>query len=177
MCYTESRLIPTLFIVMPRGVYQRSSKNLEQMTKRIKKIRPPIESLKEHYESIKGDGNPSKRPEVREKIRQFRTGFVVSEETKKKISKTRTERYCSSEKRTMTAKDKEWRLAVYARDNYHCVLCNAVGVKLNADHIKGVAEHPELRLELSNGRTLCVPCHLKTPNYGMRGKKMRPRSV
>lgn len=62
-----------------------------------------------------------------------------------------------------------WREAVYARDKYTCVLCGAKGVELNADHIKSFSFFPKLRFEISNGRTLCVPCHKKTDNYG--GKK------
>jgi hypothetical protein len=54
-----------------------------------------------------------------------------------------------------------WRKDVFARDNYTCVLCGAKNVTLNADHIKSFAKYPELRLEVSNGRTLCVPCHKK----------------
>ena len=37
--------------------------------------------------------------------------------------------------------------------------CDIVGIKLHADHIKPYANYPELRLEITNGRTLCVPCH------------------
>jgi len=59
-----------------------------------------------------------------------------------------------------------WRKAVFERDDYTCVLCGKRGVRLHADHIKPFSEFHELRLELSNGRTLCVPCHEKTPTYG-----------
>jgi hypothetical protein len=63
----------------------------------------------------------------------------------------------------------EWRDAVLKRDNYACVLCGVGGWgNIHADHIKPFAHYPELRLELSNGRTLCKPCHLKTPTYGNR---------
>ena len=66
---------------------------------------------------------------------------------------------------------KEWRSAVYKRDNYTCQSCGDLGVKLHADHIKPFAYFPELRFDLSNGRTLCVPCHTKTPTYGGRTKR------
>lgn len=65
-----------------------------------------------------------------------------------------------------TSDYKVWRITVYERDNYTCVLCNKKGGELNADHIKRFAEYPELRFELSNGRTLCIDCHRKTPTYG-----------
>lgn len=44
------------------------------------------------------------------------------------------------------------------------------GDKLNADHIKSYNQYPELREVLSNGRTLCVPCHKKTDTYGSKSK-------
>lgn len=59
---------------------------------------------------------------------------------------------------------KAWRTAVFQRDRYTCVECGAKK-DLNADHIKSFARFPELRFDVSNGRTLCVPCHKKTPTY------------
>lgn len=64
-----------------------------------------------------------------------------------------------------------WRDAVFARDCYTCNLCglksgNGKAVTLNADHIKPFALFPELRFDISNGRTLCIDCHKTTPNYG-----------
>jgi hypothetical protein len=68
---------------------------------------------------------------------------------------------------------KIWRTAVYSRDNYTCVWCRVKGngKNLNADHIKPFWSHPELRLEVSNGRTLCVDCHKKTGTWGRPPKK------
>lgn len=65
---------------------------------------------------------------------------------------------------------KEWRKQVYERDGYKCVECGVAGngVNLNADHIKPFSTHPELRLDLDNGRTLCVDCHKLTPTYGWK---------
>lgn len=60
---------------------------------------------------------------------------------------------------------KTWRKAVFERDNYTCQNCGARGVIIHADHIKSFAHYPELRFELSNGRTLCIDCHEKTDNY------------
>jgi len=64
---------------------------------------------------------------------------------------------------------KLWRKSVFERDNYTCQFCNAYGVKLNADHIKSFRNFPELRLDINNGRTLCVKCHWKTETFGRRG--------
>lgn len=64
-----------------------------------------------------------------------------------------------------------WRKEVYKRDNYTCVFCgDNSGGNLNADHIKKFSDFPELRFDVSNGRTLCVPCHKQTPTYGNRPK-------
>lgn len=52
-----------------------------------------------------------------------------------------------------------WRTAVYERDEYTCQKCGQVGGKLNAHHIKHFAKFPDLRLEVSNGQTLCEVCH------------------
>jgi hypothetical protein len=65
---------------------------------------------------------------------------------------------------------KAWRKAVYTRDDYTCVECGTAGTgcNLNADHIKPFSTHPDLRLDVGNGRTLCVDCHKKTATYGWR---------
>jgi hypothetical protein len=72
-----------------------------------------------------------------------------------------------------------WRKSVFARDAYTCQVCGKVGGPLHADHvlplaillrenrIKTLADAqagPDL-WDLSNGRTLCVPCHKKTPSF------------
>ena len=64
----------------------------------------------------------------------------------------------------------EWRNSVYKRDRFTCQICGQMGAKLNADHIKPFALYPELRLEISNGRTLCVECHKRTPTFAGRIK-------
>ena len=66
-----------------------------------------------------------------------------------------------------------WRTAVFTRDNYTCRHCGKSKAKyprmtLQADHIKPQSTHPELKFTVSNGRTLCVRCHKKTPTYGRK---------
>ena len=56
---------------------------------------------------------------------------------------------------------KEWQLAVFTRDGFRCVWCGSE-TDLEADHIKRWADYPTLRYDISNGRTLCQPCHNKT---------------
>lgn len=73
----------------------------------------------------------------------------------------------------------QWRKAVFDRDSFTCQLCGKVGGPLHADHIHPFAlildEYEIKTLEaayecsalwdLTNGRTLCVPCHRKTSSF------------
>lgn len=61
-----------------------------------------------------------------------------------------------------------WRRAVFERDGYRCMQCGYRGNKLTADHISPWSTHPELRFEVSNGRTLCWPCHSKLDTSGWK---------
>ena len=60
---------------------------------------------------------------------------------------------------------KLWRKSVFERDNWTCIWCGQVGGKLHADHIKPFSLYAELRLDINNGRTLCIVCHSKTDTY------------
>ena len=68
-----------------------------------------------------------------------------------------------------------WRKAVFGRDCFTCQICGQVGGTLHADHIKPFAYYPDLRTELSNGRTLCKECHEKTDTYLCGAKKHAKR--
>ena len=64
-----------------------------------------------------------------------------------------------------------WKRKVLERDNFTCQVCGERGGELRADHIKPFSLYPELRLDLSNGRTICLECDLKSLTYGGRAKK------
>lgn len=78
-----------------------------------------------------------------------------------------------NEKIRKSAQYVEWRRFVFERDNHTCVLCGKRGGNHHADHIKPFAYFPELRFELSSGRTLCVPRHRSTDTYGYNPKYAR----
>ncbi len=123
---------------------------------------------------------------VKEILKKVNTGRTHSEKTRKLLSKinkgsanhfwkggvsgkNRTER-----QNIMSGdKYKKWRAKVFMRDNYTCQECGARGVIINADHIKSFLDFPSLRFRVSNGRTLCVPCHRKTDTYGGRARKKK----
>lgn len=128
----------------------------------------------------------------------WRKGKPLDQETKDKISKTLTGVPLSLERRQtmslvsranreknhfwkggITEQNKRernrfeytlWRESVFARDDYTCQCCGARGVHLHADHIKPFAYFPELRLDLDNGRSLCVPCHKLTDSFLWKAK-------
>jgi hypothetical protein len=70
---------------------------------------------------------------------------------------------------------KEWIKNIFKRDNWTCILCGINGTTINADHIekfsdiiskyniKSVEDALKCQIlwDISNGRTLCVPCHKK----------------
>ena len=56
---------------------------------------------------------------------------------------------------------KLWRRSVFERDSYKCRHCgDDRGRNLQAHHIKGWRDFPELRFAIDNGLTLCKPCHV-----------------
>lgn len=72
-----------------------------------------------------------------------------------------------------TREYQDWRIEVFQRDDYTCQSCKKRGGILNADHIKPQSLFPSLRFVVSNGRTLCRPCHKKTPTWGIGIYNMR----
>jgi len=77
-----------------------------------------------------------------------------------------------------SVKYKNWRMSVFQRDRFSCVLCGYRSSKkrdIRADHIKPFCKYPELRFDINNGRTLCIPCDIK---FGWQlFREQNPRSV
>lgn len=56
---------------------------------------------------------------------------------------------------------KEWRNAVYRRDNWTCQICKEKLTNRNiiAHHIKSFSKYIKLRFNIDNGITVCRKCH------------------
>jgi len=150
---------------MPRGVYTRTPEHLA-------KLKPPPGSMLGHHHTEetkkrmslakKGKKIGPQTPEHRMKIAEANRGDKCWAWRGGKTAKAQSIRTSS--------KYREWRRAVFERDGYTCVKCGKVGGELNADHIKPFSLNPEAVFELSNGRTLCKPCHRNTDSYGHKIK-------
>jgi 5-methylcytosine-specific restriction endonuclease McrA len=81
-------------------------------------------------------------------------------------------------KARQTLEYRQWRRAVFERDDFRCLDCGAKSgetgrhVELEADHIYPFAYFPRLRYQLENGRTLCAECHRKTSTFAGRAKTL-----
>lgn len=79
-----------------------------------------------------------------------------------------------------------WRLRIFVRDKYICVLCGKQFVYVEADHypipLSVLLKKYEINTlekailckplwDVSNGRTLCKVCHRNTPTYGKNALK------
>lgn len=61
-----------------------------------------------------------------------------------------------------------WTQSVFKRDGYRCVICGSQG-RLHAHHLDGYHWCKDRRFDVSNGVTLCVPCHKEFHSqYGTR---------
>ncbi len=61
----------------------------------------------------------------------------------------------------LSYKWKSVRAKCLQRDNHSCQHCDITGVPFHVHHIQHYAKAPDLRLDLTNLITLCVPCHMK----------------
>jgi hypothetical protein len=149
-----------------------------------------LEQRKRISDGLKGKPSPMlgkhQTDEAKRKIGAANRGRKLSDEAKKKISEI---------KRTLTGprsgnwkggvtpliltirhslRYQEWRSAVFARDDFRCVLCRKHGGNLEADHFPKTfasifyTNHIASReaamtcqefWNLNNGRTLCERCH------------------
>ncbi len=127
---------------------------------------------KEHPRGMLGKKGPNKgkilSKESRIKMRNAHLGIKLPERSGANHPQWKGGITSENEKIRKSSDYSNWRRKVFERDYFSCVLCKKKGGLLNADHIKPFSTHPELRLVLDNGRTLCRECHLKTDTYGVK---------
>lgn len=70
-----------------------------------------------------------------------------------------------------------WRTSVFIRDKYTCRVCNTIGRKLVAHHIKRWSDYEKLRYNVHNGITLCKSCHDKTINKERKFEKLFEKMI
>ena len=172
----------------------RSKEHCENISKALKGKKVPIEVRLKISKTL--IGHPATRgttgmklsKETRRKMSiahmgrpktRGRTGIPHTPETRRKISESHKGEKSYLWKGGLTKKNllirnsveyKLWREAVFSRDNHTCQGCGERGGKLQADHIKPFSKYIELRFEVNNGRTLCIPCHKATDTYGNKKK-------
>jgi hypothetical protein len=61
---------------------------------------------------------------------------------------------------------KQWTKTVKEKDNYTCQKCGDSSKRMCAHHKKPKNKFPELRLDVSNGSTMCISCHSTLENTG-----------
>ena|SRR3990167_4743674 len=104
-------------------------------------------------------------------------GHIHSEETKLRISENRKGKGCGEANGNWkgnqgvqeikhrlrgTTEWKNWRKAIFLRDNYTCGECGKVGGYLEPNHIIPLRLEMDKKFNVNNGITLCRPCHQKT---------------
>ena len=104
-------------------------------------------------------------------------GHTPSEETRKKLRESIKGKNHWNWKGGITPRSlnsiehKQWRKAVFERDNYTCQMCgDDSGGNLQAHHIFEFAKYKVLRFEVYNGQTLCKKCH-----RSISGKELQHR--
>lgn len=133
-----------------------------------------IKLLSESHKGIKHTEEAKKKIGLAKLGNKFSVGRNLSQETKLKMSLAKRGEKSVNWKGGITPINsiirrsleyRTWRTRVFERDNYTCVQCRKTNCYLEADHIKSFAYYPDLRFVVDNGRTLCLECHEKTPNY------------
>lgn len=135
-----------------------------------------VEQNKKKSEMMKGKNPHIWTDESKKKLSESKRGSKQSLETKIKRGilvkgeehhsfikdRTKLKRFNDSARDRRSYAYIEWRKRVYTRDNFKCRIANTeCKGRLEAHHILGYTEHPELRYEINNGITLCHFHHPK----------------
>lgn len=154
---------------MPKGVYKRTEKSKNAKGKHWKLSEEIKEKMRKSQNSGRFKDGHSVSNNCKEKSSEAHKGIKLSEEHRRKISKSHSGEKCHLWKGGITQENLKiragieirlWREAVFARDNWTCQKCgDNSGGNLNAHHIQNFAEVIELRTSIKNGITFCKECH------------------
>uniref|UniRef100_A0A6M3IUD7 Putative HNH endonuclease n=1 Tax=viral metagenome TaxID=1070528 RepID=A0A6M3IUD7_9ZZZZ len=150
------------------------------------------ERQKEVMRKFNKENNPSKLPEVKEKMRLAKIG-----RTRPDLQGINHPNWKGTSPLIKLIKGtleyKQWRKNIFVRDNYTCQECFKRGFELHPHHLKSfskllkefislypqfspfedtnilvrLAERYEPFWDITNGKALCSDCHKKTKNYGV----------
>lgn len=154
---------------MPRGVYKRTkpawNKGIpcSDETKRKLSIigqRPKPWMIGNNYaKSQIGQKRPGKggRPKGGIAWNKGMVGYNSASKNPRWVSdRTKLKRYSDENKNRRSPAYRDWRTRVWKRDGYKCRISNdSCDGRIEAHHILGYTDHPELRYEINNGITLC----------------------
>jgi hypothetical protein len=125
---------------MTSGVYKRTSKNRENLSKSLKNSKKA-----KKYQFKKGKANPAYGRNQKGSLNPNWKGGVTNNNQRLRNNKLYD----------------KWRIKIFNRDKYTCQDCGQEGGYLHAHHIKSFSKNPKLRFKISNGKTLCIKCHEK----------------
>lgn len=164
---------------MPKGIYKRTEEAKKNMSVAHKGKKPnnALEIFRLNGGKTKGStGLPAWNKGKKLHYKVWNKGLECSKEVKLKISqankgKTSGEKnYRWIKDRTLikhqlernNPNDKQWKYNVYKRDGFKCKINNKdCSGRIEAHHILGWKDYPELRCEINNGITLCHAHHPK----------------
>lgn len=158
--YTHSAETRAKMSVLRKGIPLHTEQWKKELSERMKANHPM--RGKKHSEESRKKMSLSRKGVPRPYLRGESAPTWKGGKTAKSISLRRSVEY------------RNWREAVYHRDDYTCQSCGSRGGELSPDHIMPVSVYPEMIFDVLNGRTLCRCCHKQTDTFGGKFKSFEP---
>jgi len=159
----------------PKGLYKGKWKRPDLSEYNRKRVNPLPMLGKKHSQETKEKQSKAKIGKPNLKLR----GRKFSLESRKKMSLSRTGKKRLSPRfgelapgwkggltkagrsERLSTRYVSFRRSVLLRDCYTCVRCGDAAIQLHVHHIKSFSKNPEMRYDVNNAETLCIPCHEK----------------
>ena len=165
---------------MPKGVYDHT--HIVPWNKGMKGFRAGVKHKPESIEKMRQAALGRKQTDAaKAKISAHFKGRPMAEEVKLRIKATMKAKFYKTPEQAaadLAAREARrrfrgsteyghWRKKVLETKGYWCGACGEIDAsRLTVDHIKPMISHPELALDVDNGRVLCANCHLKAGTHG-----------